>query len=43
MKREYDFHALALRYGFNSKDMEKTTINALNNQNRKKGFAVFRK
>jgi len=23
MKREYDFHALALRYGFNSKDMEK--------------------
>ena len=24
MKREYDFHALALRYGFSSKDMEKT-------------------
>jgi predicted nucleotidyltransferase component of viral defense system len=23
MKREYDFHALALRYGFNTKDMEK--------------------
>lgn len=23
MKREYDFHALVLRYGFNTKDMEK--------------------
>jgi len=23
MKREYDFHALALRYGFNTKDIEK--------------------
>ena len=26
MKREYDFHALALRYGFNSKDMEKACM-----------------
>jgi predicted nucleotidyltransferase component of viral defense system len=23
MKRKYDFHALALRYGFNDKDVEK--------------------
>ncbi len=26
MKREYDFHALALRYGFHSKDMEKAVL-----------------
>jgi hypothetical protein len=24
MKRKYDFHTLTLRYGFNSKDLEKT-------------------